>query len=77
MTKAQIAKETSGTLVVRDPKDGRFIEVRGANALKDHKLAIRDDIDLTKPIAEQVFGRPPTTTVARLGRSKTNRTAKG
>jgi hypothetical protein len=40
--------------VARDAKSGRVVTVRGAGALKG-RLSIRDDIDLTKPIAAQVM----------------------
>lgn len=43
------------TLIVRDAKSGRVVEVRGVGALKSSKLSIRKDIDLTKPIASQVL----------------------
>jgi len=39
--------------VVRDPKTGRLVTVRGAGALKG--LPLRKGIDLTKPIAAQVL----------------------
>lgn len=40
--------------VVRDAKSGRLVTVRGAGALKG-RLSIREDVDLTKPIAAQVL----------------------
>lgn len=40
--------------VVRDSKSGRFVTVRGLGAMKG-RLSIRDDVDLTKPIAAQVL----------------------
>ncbi|MFL6844338.1 MAG: hypothetical protein ACJ8ER_05605 [Allosphingosinicella sp.] len=40
--------------VVRDPKSGRLVTVRGAGALKGY-LEIEKGIDLTKPIYEQVL----------------------
>jgi hypothetical protein len=41
-------------LVVRDPKSGQFIAVRGAGALKG-RLTIAKGLDLTKPIASQAI----------------------
>ena len=38
-----------------DPKTGRLFTVRGFGALKG-QLDLDKSIDLTKPIAEQVFG---------------------
>jgi len=40
--------------VVRDAKSGRTVTVRGLGAMKG-RLSIRDDVDLTKPIAAQVL----------------------
>jgi hypothetical protein len=40
--------------VVRDPKSGRFVTVRGAGALKG-RLKIEEGVDLTKPIAAQAL----------------------
>jgi hypothetical protein len=45
----------SSNLVVRDSRTGRFVTVRGAGALKGSRLAIREDVDLTKPIASQAL----------------------
>jgi len=44
---------TTKTLV-RDAKSGRLVTVYGLGALKG-RLAIREDVDLTKPIAAQVL----------------------
>lgn len=55
MTKAQGNSELTGKLVVRDPRTGRFLEVRGADSMKASKLAIRKGVDLTKPIAKQAL----------------------
>lgn len=41
---------------VRDCKSGRIVAVRGFAALKG-RLSLREDIDLAKPIAEQVLRR--------------------
>jgi hypothetical protein len=40
--------------VVRDAKSGRVVTVRGLGALRG-RLTIREDVDLTKPIAAQVL----------------------
>lgn len=45
---------SNGTVTVRDAQTGRTLTVRGAGALKG-RLNLRKDIDLTKPIAAQVF----------------------
>ena len=42
------------SMTVRDAETGRIVTVRGAGALKG-RLTLRDDIDLTKPIAAQVL----------------------
>lgn len=42
------------SITVRDAKTGRIVTVKGAGALKG-KLALKKSIDLTKPIAKQVF----------------------
>lgn len=39
---------------VRDVKSGRSFQLKGYGALKG-LIAFRDDIDLTKPISEQVM----------------------
>ncbi len=39
--------------MVRDSRTGRYVEVRGAGALKG-TLTIKRGVDLTKPIFEQV-----------------------
>ena len=51
MAKPDIA--TDGR-VVRDPKSGRSVTVRGAGALRG-RLTIEKGVDLTKPIAAQVL----------------------
>ncbi|MCE7027893.1 hypothetical protein [Jiella avicenniae] len=50
-------KEGGGaaSIVVRDAKTGKFVEVRGIGALKGSGLKIRNDVNLVKPIAEQVL----------------------
>ena len=55
MTKAQLSQDASGKWLVRDSRTGRFVEVRGADSMKD-TLVIRNGVDLTKPIAKQVLG---------------------
>lgn len=44
----------STSKMVLDPKTGRYVEVHGIGALKG-RLRIREGIDLTKPIFEQVL----------------------
>ena len=59
MTKAQIRQEPTGKWVVRDPRSGRDVEVRGADAMKGSQLPLKKSVDLTKPIARQALkGRP-------------------
>jgi len=50
--------------LVRDPRTGRTVEVYGLGALKG-KLTLREDIDLTKPIFEQVSKAASDPTVRR------------
>lgn len=45
---------TTTETVVRDAKSGRLVTVRGLGAMKG-RLSIREDVDLTKPIAAQVL----------------------
>lgn len=45
---------TTTERIVRDAKSGRVVTVRGLGAMKG-RLSIRDDVDLTKPIAAQVL----------------------
>ncbi len=42
--------------LVRDPKTGGYVTVKGVGALKDSDFKIDESVDLLKPIAEQVFG---------------------
>ena len=51
MTKAD---STTTDRIVRDAKSGRVVTVRGLGALKG-RLPLREDVDLTKPIAAQVL----------------------
>lgn len=44
---------SSPSTLVRDARTGQFVEVRGVGALKG-RLTLRREIDLTKPIFEQV-----------------------
>ena len=48
------AGPTTTERIVRDAKSGRVVTVRGLGALKG-RLTIREDVDLTKPIAAQVL----------------------
>ena len=50
----------STSMAVRDAETGRIVTVRGAGSLKG-RLMLRDDIDLTKPIAAQVLANQPAT----------------
>ncbi|HYI40353.1 MAG TPA: hypothetical protein VE053_08550 [Allosphingosinicella sp.] len=45
---------TSSEKIVRDPKSGRYVVVRGAGSLKG-QLTLREGLDLTKPIASQAL----------------------
>jgi len=55
----KIILEKQGTrYVVRDAASGRFFALKGYGALKG-KTAFRKDIDLTKPILEQVTKLTP------------------
>lgn len=55
MTKAQLRKEPTGKWVIRDSRDGRYVEVRGADSMKSSQLSLKKSVDLTKPIAEQAL----------------------
>ncbi|OWV90721.1 hypothetical protein ATY78_16685 [Rhizobium sp. R635] len=55
MTKAELKQEPTGKWVVRDPRSGRFVEVRGADSMKSSQLPLKKGVDLTKPIAKQVL----------------------
>lgn len=48
-------KSKPAEMTVTDPKTGKVFVVRGIGSMKDHKLELIEGIDLTKPIAEQVF----------------------
>ncbi|MHA7968457.1 hypothetical protein [Rhizobium sp. CAU 1783] len=69
MTKARLNEGSSGTWTVRDSRSGHFVEVRGANSMKSSQLPLKDSIDLTKPIAEQVLKDRPTKTPTRPAKS--------
>lgn len=43
------------TKIVRNPKTGEFVTVRGAGSLKGSKFAIKKGVDLTKPVAKQAL----------------------
>ena len=45
---------TTSETVVRDPRSGRLVTIRGLGALKG-QLTIDEGIDLTRPIASQVL----------------------
>jgi hypothetical protein len=48
-------KPTTTKTTVTDPKTGKVLVVRGAGSMKDYPLDLNKDIDLTKPIFEQVL----------------------
>lgn len=50
---------SSKDLTVRNPKTGQLLTVKGAGSMCDVKLPLRKDVDLTKPIAEQVLSERP------------------
>ncbi len=57
--------ETSKTdappaFTLRDERTGRCVTVKGFGALGNEGLSLRSDIDLTKPIAEQVSRKSST-----------------
>lgn len=56
MPMRKVTEQAGSKYVVRDARNGRFIEVRGVGALKG-RLQLQPDIDLTKPIAAQVEQR--------------------
>lgn len=41
--------------MLRDPRTGQYVELRGANSMKVSDLPLRKGIDLTKPIAAQAL----------------------
>jgi hypothetical protein len=55
MTKAEFKQQSTGKWMVRDSRSGRFVEVRGADAMKSSQLPLKKGLDLTKPIAEQAL----------------------
>ena len=59
MTKAQIRQESTGKWMVRDPRSGRDVEVRGADAMKASPLPLKMSVDLPKPIARQALKGSP------------------
>jgi hypothetical protein len=56
-TMAQI-KTSSSSFTVRNSRTGQMLTVKGAGALKGRELPIKSNLDLTKPIAEQVLRGP-------------------
>ena len=77
MTKARLKKEPTGKWVVRDSRDGRFIEVRGADSMKGANLVIKKGVDLTKPIAKQALKGSRIRRSPRGGSSKSENPAEG
>jgi hypothetical protein len=55
MANVQLKQEETGRWVVRDPRSGQLLEVRGANSMKSSQLLLKKGVDLTKPIAKQVL----------------------
>ncbi|MCW4115547.1 hypothetical protein NPA31_011295 [Aurantimonas sp. MSK8Z-1] len=41
--------------VLRDPRSGRVVTVRGLGALRNGDLKLREDVNLLQPIAEQAL----------------------
>lgn len=56
MTKADLKQTQTGQWMLRDPRTGQYVELRGANSMKVSDLPLRKGIDLTKPIAAQALG---------------------
>ena len=56
MTKADLKQTPTGEWMLRDPRTGQYVELRGANSMKVSDLPLRKGIDLTKPIAAQALG---------------------
>jgi hypothetical protein len=50
-----LVKTNPPTFSVFNLENGQLVVVKGAGALVDYSLNIRDDIDLTKPIFEQIL----------------------
>ncbi|TFF25029.1 hypothetical protein E3C22_06505 [Jiella endophytica] len=48
-------QQPDGKWMVHDPKTGRWLEVPGYGAMKSTPLLLNEEIDLTKPIFEQVL----------------------
>lgn len=57
MTKAELTQDKTGKWLVRDPRTGEYVELRGANSMKPSDFPLKKGIDLTKPIAAQVRSR--------------------
>jgi hypothetical protein len=55
MTKADLKQTPTGQWMLRDPRTGQYVELRGANSMKASDLPLRKEIDLTKPIAAQAL----------------------
>jgi len=49
----EILAKDGSALTVHDEKSGRSFQLKGYGSLRG-QIAFRDDLDLTKPIAEQV-----------------------
>lgn len=65
MTKADLKQEPTGKWMLRDPRTGRYIELRGANSMKPSDLPLKKGLDLTKPIAAQTLSSDPAKTKSR------------
>jgi len=55
---AHVFPASSPSKTVRDTRSGRLVQVHGLGALRG-KLPLRPDVDLTKPIFEQVSKARP------------------
>ncbi|MBC2774341.1 hypothetical protein H6M51_15860 [Rhizobium sp. AQ_MP] len=47
MTKADLKQTPTGEWMLRDPRTGQYVELRGANSMKVSDLPLRKGIDLT------------------------------
>ncbi len=59
MTEADLTQTPTGKWMLRDPRTGQYVELRGANSMKVSDLPLNKGIDLTKPIAAQALDVGP------------------
>lgn len=59
MTKADLKQTPTGEWMLRDPRTGQYVELRGANSMKVADLPLRKGIDLTRPLLEQLVKTQP------------------